>query len=157
MTPCVLHQKSLNEKQKNAVSKLWNAEYPDGLTYKDHNEFNEFLKDLRNKHHILMNTRNQKLMGWCCIFDRDGERWFSIIVDGAFQGHGFGKRLLSLAKEHEEELNGWVVDHDNHVKVNGEVYKSPLMFYEKNGFRVLKDFRFNRSNISAVKIRWTKV
>ncbi|MCB0473527.1 MAG: hypothetical protein KDC56_10755, partial [Flavobacteriaceae bacterium] len=59
-------------------------------------------------------------------------------------------------KEKETELNGWVIDHDNDYKINGELYKSPLNFYLKNGFQKSSDRRLELEKISAVKIKWKK-
>ena len=57
------------------------------------------------------------------------------------QKRGLGTKLLELLKEKENILNGWVIDHANYIKQNGEPYPSPLEFYIKNDFNVHSDIR----------------
>ena len=84
------------------------------------------------------------------------EKWFAIILDSNFHGKGFGTKLLSLGKEKESELNGWVIDKQDDKRKNGELYKSPLNFYLKNGFEKFDNERLELEKISAVKIKWKK-
>ncbi len=79
-----------------------------------------------------------------------------MILDARIQGKGFGRQLLNMAKEKEAKLNAWVVDHDRNLKKNGEIYRSPLDFYLKNGFEKLAESRLESDKISAVKIHWKK-
>jgi len=90
------------------------------------------------------------------IFDRDEERWFSMLLSSDTQGKGFGSRLIQEAQKTESHLNGWVVDDDQHIKNDGSPYRSPVGFYLKNGFSVKKDVRFTSPQLSAVKIIWSK-
>jgi hypothetical protein len=69
-------------------------------------------------------------------------------------GQGKGTLLLNKLKENEHKLCGWVVDHDNDRKQDGEPYKSPLKFYQKNGFAICSDVRLETEKRSAVKIIW---
>ena len=87
-------------------------------------------------------------------FVRDNQKWFAIILDSKIQGKGIGTKILNLAKEKENELNGWVIDHDSDKRRNGKSYKSPLNFYLRNGFEKLSKTRLESDKISAVKIRW---
>jgi hypothetical protein len=41
------------------------------------------------------------------------------------------------------------------LKENGELDKSPLAFYIKNGFNIYPAERFESGAMSAVKIQWT--
>lgn len=77
-----------------------------------------------------------------------------MIIDSSIQGGGFGSRLLNLAKESNLALNGWVIDNDNELKQNGELYKSPIGFYRKNGFGILTDLKFDYQNIQGIKVKW---
>ena len=63
--------------------------------------------------------------------------------------------MLDEIKNNEPVLNGWVIDHNNDKKKNGQQYISPLKFYEKCGFGILSDVRLELDKISAVKIKWT--
>jgi len=89
-------------------------------------------------------------------FNRDNLILFAIIVDSKNQGKGFGSLFLNKLKDLQNELNGWVIDHDNDSKLNGSQYKSPLAFYIKNNFEVLNNFRIDNEKISAVRIQWKK-
>ena len=85
-------------------------------------------------------------------FDRDQERWFSIIISPKEIGKGLGKQLFTHVLAKEPKLCGWVADHDNDVKKDGTPYLSPLKFYLKLGFEVLKNERMEKPGISCVKI-----
>lgn len=138
------------------IFELWNNEYPENLSYKTTLELDKYLENLTNQSHILLVDIDGKIKGWYFDFMRDNEKWFAIILDSKIQGKGLGTKILSLAKEKEIELNGWVIDHNRDKKRNGEYYKSPLDFYLKNGFEKFPKSRLELDKISAVKIKWTK-
>jgi GNAT superfamily N-acetyltransferase len=146
----------LSKNQKKEILNLWNNEYPEKLNYQTLTDFDEYLKNLKKQSHILMIDENQMVKGWYFDFNRGKEKWFAIILDTKIHGKGFGTKMLNLAKEKETELNGWVIDHNNDIKKNGNKYKTPLEFYLKNGFEKLTENRLELEKISAVKIKWTK-
>ena len=150
----LIHHKVLTESEKKAVFNLWNNEYPEKLTYNSIKEFEIYLDGLNQKSHLLVVNSEGKVIGWYVQFKRDDEMWFVIILDSSYQGKGLGTQILEIAKRKEKELNGWVIDHDNDKKKNCEIYKSPLKFYLKNGFRALTSERIESDKISAVKIKW---
>jgi hypothetical protein len=78
--------------------------------------------------------------------------WFAIIIDDQMQRKGKGSLLLEELKKEKNNLNGWVVDHENDRKKNGEAYKSLLLCYIKNGFITCNGTRIENEKISAVKI-----
>jgi hypothetical protein len=84
----------------------------------------------KTKHYLLIDG---KIKSWAFTFFRDDEDWFAIRVDKNSQGSGKGSLLMEELKR-KDSLNGLVVDHENDVKQNKEHYKSPLLFYVKNGF-----------------------
>lgn len=141
---------------KAEILELWNNEYPQKLIYHSLEDFERYLENLTDQSHIFMFNENKKIIGWYFDFMRDEERWFAIILDSKIQGQGFGTKILDLAKEKELELNGWVIDHNNDKKRNGEIYKSPLGFYLKSGFNELSSKRLELDKLSAVKIKWMK-
>ncbi|MTI39490.1 GNAT family N-acetyltransferase [Fulvivirga lutimaris] len=141
--------------EKKAVLDLWNNEYPASLNYKDVDAFDEFLSKMGSPRHKLLFDK-QLLAGWIVTFDRDGERWFSIIVNSQLQGKGIGKRLIELFKAEEEHLCGWVVDHEDYIKLDGSPYNSPLTFYTKLGFELIEEERYKGDRLSAVKVYWEK-
>lgn len=146
----------LSKTIKTEILYLWNNEYPDKLSYRTLTGFENYLGNLTDQSHILMLNDTQNIKGWYFDFLRDQERWFAIILDSKLHGQGFGTQILNLAKEKEPELNGWVIDHDNDKKPNGETYKSPLNFYLKNGFELLSKNRLELEVISAVQINWKR-
>ena len=62
--------------------------------------------------------------------------------------------MLDKLKKHETVLNGWVIDHHDDLKKNGQFYQSPLKFYEKCDFKIMTSERIELPKISAVKITW---
>ncbi|WP_440880403.1 GNAT family N-acetyltransferase [Tenacibaculum sp. C7A-26P2] len=144
----------LLESEKLEIFDLWNNEYPERLSFNSIKEFEVYLNDLNEQRHLLLINSERKVKGWYFDFKRDNEKWFAIILDSKLHGKGFGTKLLELAKQQENELNGWVIDHNKDKKKNGELYNSPLNFYLKNGFRKLTANRLELEKISAVKIRW---
>jgi GNAT superfamily N-acetyltransferase len=147
--------KELSLSQKEAVLRIWNEEYSEQLV-KTMTGFEDYLSKLGNVLHFMMYDDADALFGWAVAFDREGERWFAIILDSSVHGKGYGRQLLNVLKEHEPVLNGWVTDHDRDVRRNGKPYRSPMGFYLKNGFEVLSDVRLEVPELSAVKIRWKK-
>ena len=79
-----------------------------------------------------------------------------MIVSSAFQGQGIGNNLLNMAKEKNEELNGWVVLSDQYSTADGRPYKSPVDFYNKNEFKVFEQIVSETHKLNAVLVKWTK-
>lgn len=146
----------LTENQKKEILDLWNAEYPEKLNYKNLADFEKYLVSLTEQSHILLVDKHQKIKGWYFDFNRNEKKWFAIIIASTLHGKGFGTKLLNLAKKKELELNGWVIDHNEEQKKNGQYYSSPLEFYLKNGFNKMDNDRLELEKISAVKIKWIK-
>jgi len=144
----------LIEQSKIQVFDLWNEEYPEKLSYNNLAEFDSYLQSLSNLSHYLLTNQKHLILGWALTFERENEKWFVIILAGHIKGKGFGRQMLDQLKQAEPVLNGWVIDHNNDMKKNGQRYVSPLEFYEKCGFEILKEVRLELDKISAVKIRW---
>ncbi|HEY3387130.1 MAG TPA: GNAT family N-acetyltransferase [Saprospiraceae bacterium] len=146
----------LSPSQKATICQLWNSEYP-GKLQVTLQGFDDFLSSTQNHYHFLLEGNDSNIVGWAFTFDRDGDRWFSMIIDHTYQRQGLGSILLNLLKEKESRLNGWVIDHPNDVKQNGELYFSPLSFYIRNGFTPIPEIRLENEKISAIKIEWRKL
>lgn len=146
----------LSQASKEAVLRLWNNEYPKMLALNSTEELDDFLNEFNSKCYMFVSDEKHGIIAWLVCFLRDKERWFSIIVDGKFIGAGLGSKLLKKAMSKYDELNGWVIDHNNEVKLNGEPYVSPLPFYLKHKFELLSENRLEKENISAVKVKWVK-
>jgi hypothetical protein len=152
----IVEKKVLSLEQKEALCQLWNNEYPEKLSYKKTEEFDMYLNSLSDTKHYLLIVDANEIKGWAFTFLREDEMWFAIIVDGQMQGKGKGSLLLEVLKKGKNNLNGWVVDHENDSKQNGEAYISPLLFYIKNGFTICNGTRIENEKISAVKINWNR-
>lgn len=145
---------SLNAAQKESVFELWNAEYPAQLAFSALQDFENYLRVLHQPTHLLATDQHGDLCGWAFAFDREGERWFAIIIPCTAQRTGVGTLLLDELKIFNPILNGWVTDHPDYKKMNGEPYPSPMQFYIKNAFQVCPEIRLETDKLSAVKIKW---
>jgi GNAT superfamily N-acetyltransferase len=146
---------SLSPDQKDMICRLWNKEYPKKLTVTPV-DFDTYLNASSGQTHYFIIDTPTDIIGWAYTFERVGERWLSIIIDKEHQRKGLGHLLLNLIKEKETHLSGWVIDHPNDVKENGDPYVSPLPFYIHHGFIALPQTRLENEKISAVKIQWRK-
>jgi GNAT superfamily N-acetyltransferase len=152
MPPKITIAKNITADQVNQLDQLWNESYPKSLN----NRFNMLLEDIKEYyHHILLNDTNE-IIGWAVAFLREEEIWFSILVDSTHQNKGYGKMLINSLKQNYTKLNGWVIDHNNDLKVNGQYYNTPIQFYKKNGFEIIAEKRIETDIISAVKICWIR-
>ena len=151
----IIKRTDLEEQAKIQLFELWNSEYPEKLSYADLIEFNEYLVKLKGLTHLLLIDKKNTIGGWAFSFGRDNERWFAIIISEKMQGQGLGRKMVDKLKQSENELNGWVIDHNNDMRKNGKPYNSPLEFYQKCGFEILKNERLELDKISAVKIKWS--
>jgi len=152
----IIKSNTLTKSQKESICFLWNREYPRQLAVTAEGLDNYFLETTSHAHFMVLDDTDE-IVGWAFTFDRDGDRWFSILINTLYQRLGIGRMVLKLLKEKETRLNGWVIDHPHDIKQNGEAYESPLPFYLKNEFIVQPDIRMENEKISAVKIEWHKI
>jgi len=152
----IIQTTELNQQEKKQILDLWNNEYPEKLTYNSLTEFDNYLNNLSNITHYLLNNEENLILGWAFKFERENQKWFAIILSEIIKQKGLGRKMLNELKKEEQVLNGWVIDHNKDKKKNGEQYVSPLKFYEKCDFEILVDQRLELDKISAVKIKWTK-
>ena len=144
----IIKTKIISETQFEQISQMWNEEFP--VVLKD--RFSKLLENVENYHHYFIEKENQ-ILAWAADFEKDGELRFSIIVREDQQGKGFGTLLLNRLKRDLGEFYGWVIDQEEYITQNGTLYKSPLVFYRKNGFEVLDEIRSGSELIKAVKIK----
>jgi GNAT superfamily N-acetyltransferase len=144
----------LSLEEKEVLRELWNNEYPVRLHLKTPEDFELYLNGLSQTKHYLLFDKSNQINGWAFTFLREGENWFAIILDHQIQGRGNGSLLMNEIKKNNTSLNGWVIDHENEVKQNATLYRSPMPFYEKNGFTICKEIRIENEKLSAVKINW---
>lgn len=144
----------LNQVHKDYIYKIWNDEYPVNLAFESLHDVDTYLNNLIDAKHFFVVDEQNQIQGWAVIFERDYEKWFAIIVDNSLHQSGIGTKILNRLKTFSTELNGWVIDHQNDTKANGEPYRSPLAFYLKNEFIQIPEIRLELDKISAVKISW---
>ncbi|WP_337967908.1 GNAT family N-acetyltransferase [uncultured Flavobacterium sp.] len=152
----IIEKDVLTLEQKDSLMQLWNNEYPERLHLNTIEDFDLYLNGLPNTKHYLLVDDSDKIIGWTFTFLREDENWFAIILDHQIQGKGNGSLLMNEIKSKNNCLNGWVVDHENEVKQNGDFYKSPMPFYIKNGFTIIAETRIENEKMSAVKINWKR-
>lgn len=151
-----IRTKSLTEAQKQELLVLWNSEYPRNLNYDNLQALEDYLNQLKDQNHMLLLDEQDHIRGWYFDFIREGERWFIIILDARAQGKKLGSQMIELAKQHNDELNGWVVSTDQYQKADGQLYLSPVDFYRKHGFSILPDKKLETDKISVIKIKWSR-
>lgn len=152
----IVERESLSVEEKEILRELWNNEYPARLKCKTVADFELYLNGLSNTKHYLLHDESNKIIGWTFTFLREDEDWFAIILNSKIQGKGNGSLLINEIKKKNNSLNGWVIDHENEVKQNGDFYKSPMPFYIKNGFTIITETRIENEKMSAVKINWKR-
>lgn len=150
----ILQTNTLSAAQKETIFRVWNTEYPKQLSFETMDELDNYLMTLPDVIYYLLKNDNDEIEGWAIKFIRFNEKWFAITLESKTQGKGNGTVLLNKLKENEESLHGWVIDHENDIKPNGEKYKSPVSFYLKNGFTIYPDSRLEIPVLSAAKISW---
>ncbi|MFH7016167.1 hypothetical protein [Flavobacterium sp. FlaQc-47] len=152
----IVQKDILSAEEKEVLCDLWNKEYPARLHLKTIEDFESYLNGISNKKHYLLFDYSNKINGWAFTFLRENENWFAIILDSQIQGKGNGSFLINKLKKNNDSLNGWVIDQENEIKQNNELYKSPMPFYIKNGFTFCSEIRIENEKMSGVKINWTR-
>lgn len=148
----IIKTKILSEKQSSQINQLWNDEYP--IKLKD--RFAILLDGADWHNHYIIEDAEQNVIAWAVDFEKEKQIRFSIIVDTKHKGKGIGELLITQLKAENEEFCGWVIDHNNDLKANGEPYQTPMLFYLKHGFEVLNDIRIDNEMIKAVLIKWSE-
>ncbi len=144
----------LDQAQKTQIRELWNKEYPSAVSFSSLEDFENYLSNLAEQRHTLVQDENALVKAWYFDFIRDEHRWFAMIVDSKIQGMGYGGKLLDMAKKSNSALYGWIADSSTYEKQNGEVYKSPIAFYQKHGFQILSEIKLEVGEMKTIKIQW---
>lgn len=146
----LITSKILTIQQREQINLLWNNEYP--LKLKD--RFPILLDGADWHNHYLIEDIDHNVMAWAVDFEKAKQIRFSIIVSSIYKGKGLGGMLIDKLKAENQEFYGWVIDHNDDLKLNGEQYKTPMPFYLKHGFEILNDQRIDNEMIKAVLIKW---
>lgn len=148
----IIQTKILSANQFSQINQMWNDAYP--MQLKD--RFPILLDEIQNFNHYIIEDAKYNIMAWAVVFEKENEIRFSIIVNAQYKGKGLGSLLVEKLKAENDLLYGWVIDHNNDLKSNGEHYQAPLPFYLKNDFEILYNNRIESEMIKAVKIKWCK-
>jgi GNAT superfamily N-acetyltransferase len=140
--------------QKKDIFTLWNKVSPVAVSHNSMQAFDLYLASLDGVIYTLVLGEDSRVVGWFADFDRDGDRWFAMLLDSSIHGKGVGSELLARAKERHQSLNGWVIDHGNDKTLSGDSYISPVNFYLKNGLTIVSEVRLELDNLSCVKMNW---
>jgi GNAT superfamily N-acetyltransferase len=146
---------TLTHKEKLDLVYLWNYEYPKALHLNGEEDLDGYLLTLQNPRHVMV-IRNGKVVGWLCVFIRDNETWFAMILCRSVQKQGLGTKLLDQAKEENLSLSGWVIVKNNMPKLDDSIYSSPMLFYKANGFEMEANTMLNMPHFEAIKMKWTR-
>lgn len=152
----IIKEQILNSEDKKMVFDLWNSEYPVNLGFQVISDMDNYLNSLPDLTYYLLKNEMSQIEGWAMTFSAGQEKWFAITISQNLQGQGKGTYLLDKLKNENDLLNGWVIDHEKDRKRNGQIYKSPLLFYKKNNFQIFPEYRLEIPTLSAVKISWHK-
>ena len=147
----IIEKTELSASEKLQLIDLWNNEYPARVGLKGVADLDHYYSNIYNSTHYLIEEQNE-IIGWANKFSRANEKWFLIIIRRDHQGKGIGNILLKHIIIDESNLNGWVVDHNEYLKSDGTVYRSPLDFYAKNNFEIFENIRVFNGKINAIKI-----
>ena len=150
----IIGTRKLDENQKRTIISLWNQEFPEKVSLSGLKDFNDYLQELSDRHHLILIDHKGSLQGWLMHFIRDDERFFTMVLNSSVQGNGWGSTLLDKAKETNSELNGWIVGSNSELRQDGEPYTSPIGFYKKNGFDVDQNTKTTLKGINVIKIAW---
>ncbi len=146
----LLNTIELTNLQSAQINQLWNDEYP--IQLKD--RFPILLDGVDWHNHYLIEDADKNVIAWAVDFEKEKQVRFSIIVSSGHKGNGLGGLLINQLKTENKEFYGWVIDHNDDLKSNGEYYQSPISFYLKHGFEILSDQRIDSEMIKAVLIKW---
>jgi GNAT superfamily N-acetyltransferase len=122
----IIKTKILTHKQEEQIAALWNEEYPVKLA----DRFRLLLEGVENYNHYILEDEQQNVIAWAVDFEKENELRFSIIVRSDQQGKGLGSSLVEKLKIENEEFYGWVIEHNNDLKL----YNANALLFETGIF-----------------------
>ena len=134
---------------------LWNDHFPAAVRHQELISLENYLEAFKSPTHYVVEDQGE-MIAWLCVFEREGETWFVIIVSEQYHGKGLGKQLLTEAMKDYTELNGWIVYNQPYTRRDGSPYQATWGFYQKLGFELLPEVILEKGGITSTKIRWRK-
>lgn len=150
LKPEVVMKPRLSVEESVQVHQLWNRNYPVQLV----DRFPLLLQETSRHQHYLIKHTDGQVLAWAVDFARNGETFFSLLVDQSHQHQGLGLALLQQLKTNLAHFSGWVIDHNRDVLHDGSPYPSPLPFYLRYGLTISNSPRLETPLISALKVTW---
>lgn len=129
-----------------AVMQIWQNENIKAHNFipKEYWESNyEYVKKLLPNSEIYVYIENDKIEGFIGINEDYIE---GIFVNSNYQNKGIGTALLNKAKEEKEELTLNVYEKN----------RKAIKFYEKNGFKIVKEAVDKETNEKEFRMIWNK-
>ena len=99
----IVQTSELNSSAKEQLLQLWNNAYPEGISHKNLDAFENYLSALINTKHYLLLGNSDAILGWAFTFVRDNEKWFAIILEESIMGQGIGRLMIEMLKQSEIE------------------------------------------------------
>ena len=142
---------------------MFNAEYPTIIKRATLDYCKERLLNTENPVRIFtarsIQSEGSKLIGLIVVRQKDGAEevpWISMVIHRDYQRKGIGSTLLEKAKQYYDTLHGWCTPADGYEREDGSVYPSPLNFYKKHGFKIVKENVNDVEGLDLVEIAWRK-
>jgi GNAT superfamily N-acetyltransferase len=124
----IIKTRILTERQIRQINQLWNDEFPVKLK----GRFGILLDGVSNFEHYYIAEKNDAVIAWAVIFEKDNELRFSLIVHSSHKGKGFGTALVNKLKENHSHFYGWVIDHNQNLRSKWpEICFPPILLSEK--------------------------
>lgn len=146
-------QSQLMSEDESSIFNVWNSVYPREVCFNTNGDFSTFLSALAAQTHLIIRDEQRNLLGWLMLFDREGARFFVLLVGEGQSKKGIGTSLVREMMRLEAEVQGWVVPHSHYQRSDGAPYISPMPFYKKLGFEELDEVRA-KNGLETVRIRW---
>ena len=146
----ITRNSTLSSSDLHIVLNWWNEEFPFEFE-KSQSQFDQWLKGLGSPVHYRLFDKGV-FSAWAMTFDRDDERWFSILVPHCNHGKGYGQSLIRQLQADESSLCGWVITERGLRTRDGRMYSSPMNFYKKLNFRQTQVSTVFTPEIHPVKI-----
>lgn len=142
---------------------MYNSEYPKIIDRASLQDCKNRLLDTEKPAKIFtarsIQSEGSKLIGLIIVRPKKGEEnipWFSMVIQREYQRKGIGTILIDMAKQHYEKLHGWCTPADGYEREDGSTYPSPLGFYKKHGFKIIKKNVNDVDGLDLVEIGWSK-
>jgi GNAT superfamily N-acetyltransferase len=143
---------------------MFNSEYPILISRATLQDCKDRLLDTKKPTRIFtarsIKSEGSRLVGLIIVKPEHEKQenipWLSMVIQREYQRKGIGSTLLEKAKQYYEVLHGWCTPDDGYEREDGSIYPSPLDFYKKHGFKVVRESVDLVEGLDLVEIAWCK-